>query len=52
MVSRPVFDEGLVTYGFVNRTGHLTGENEYPLFRVLKGPGDGPEPDGTEGDAV
>ena len=49
VVSRPVFDEGLVTYGFVNRTGHLTGENEYPLFRVLKGPGDGPEPDGTEG---
>lgn len=49
MVSRPVFDESVRCYGFVNRTSHLTGENPYPLFKVLRGPGDGETPNGTEG---
>ena len=49
VVSRPVFDESVRCYGFVNRTSHLTGENPYPLFKVLRGPGDGETPNGTEG---
>ena len=49
VVSCPVFDESVRCYGFINRTAHLTGENPYPLFRVLRGPGDGETPTGTEG---
>lgn len=49
VVSSPVFDESVRCYGFINRTAHLTGENPYPLFRVLRGPGDGETPTGTEG---
>ena len=44
VVSSPVFDESVRCYGFINRTAHLTGENPYPLFRVLRGPGDGETP--------
>ena len=49
VVARAAFDPELVTYGFVNRTAHLVGENTHPLFRVLRGPGDGAAPDGLEG---
>lgn len=49
VVSRPVFNDSLLCYGFVNRTSHMVGENTSPLFRVLRGPGDGETPDGMEG---
>lgn len=49
VVSRCVFDRQLMTYGFVNRTGWLVGENPSPLFEVVSGPGDGEQPDGKEG---
>lgn len=49
VVAHPAFDPGLTTYGFVNRTAHLMGENQNPLFQVIQGPGDGPEASGVEG---
>lgn len=49
VVAHPVFDPQLTSYGFVNRTAHLVGENPSPLFRVVQGPGDGAQPDGAEG---
>ena len=49
VVSRPMFDEQIVCYGFINRTAHIIGENRYPLFRVLKGPGDNEGTGETEG---
>ena len=48
-VAHAVFDENLRTYGFINRTAHLIGENHYPLFTLEKGLSDGRDPDGFEG---
>ena len=41
VISRPVFDESIVVYGFINRTSHMVGENKYPLFKVISGSCDG-----------
>ncbi len=49
VVAHPAFDESLTSYGFVNRTSHIVGENPCPLFRVVKGCGDGTEASGAEG---
>ena len=39
----------IVSYGFINRTSHLVGENEYPLFRIQRGLSDTIETGGSEG---
>lgn len=49
VLSHPVFEPGLYCYGFVNRTAHIIGENRFPLFRVVKGPGDSDAAGDTEG---
>lgn len=49
VVGRCTFDPEILTYGFVNRTQYIEGNNDRPLFTVLAGPGDGKEPDGKEG---
>ncbi len=49
VLSHPVFREELTCYGFVNRTSHIVGENRFPLFRLIKGPGDSDAAGGTEG---
>ncbi len=41
VVAHTRFDPSLRTYGFVNRTAYLVGENTHPLFDVQIGPGDG-----------
>jgi len=47
--SRCSFDESIRTYGFINRTQHILGENSCPLFLVDKGACDGTEQTGREG---
>ena len=49
VVARAAFDPHLITYGFINRTAYIIGENKHPLFQVIQGPGDGESPDGLEG---
>lgn len=44
-----ISDPSIRTYGFVNRTQFIEGKNLHPLFRALRGPGDGEQPDGWEG---
>ena len=46
---RCAFDENIRTYGFINRTQHIIGENTCPLFRVEQGACDGTEQSGVEG---
>ncbi|MEG1994043.1 MAG: hypothetical protein RR048_03970, partial [Oscillospiraceae bacterium] len=43
------FDENIKTYGFINRTAHLVGENKFPLFKLEKGLSDTEEKGGFEG---
>lgn len=49
MIGHPDYDTEETVYGFANRTAYLQGENQYPLFSVLTGFGDGKTPDGKEG---
>lgn len=49
VVAKATFDPELTTYGFINRTAHIVGKVDCPLFQVVQGPGDGKEPGGTEG---
>ncbi len=46
---RCTFDESVRTYGFINRTQHILGENTYPLFKIERGACDGTEASGLEG---
>lgn len=46
------WDEGvseIISYGFINRTSHLVGENEYPWFKITSGLSDTVETGGYEG---
>lgn len=49
VVARATFDPELISYGFINRTQHIVGENLYPLFQTVSGASDGEKPDGWEG---
>lgn len=42
-------ESDIMTYGFVNRTHYISGENEHPLFKVLKGAGDGEGEESEDG---
>ena len=46
---RCCFDQTVQTYGFINRTQHIVGENTYPLFQIEQGACDGTEATGVEG---
>ncbi len=35
-----LIDEGSLSYGYINRTAHIIGENKHPLFQVIIGCGD------------
>lgn len=48
-VATLTFNEDIKTYGFINRTAHLVGENKYPLFKLEKGLSDTQESGGYEG---
>ncbi len=49
-ICTPLFaDETVRTYGFINRTAHIVGENKHPLFRVISGLSDGRDKTGFEG---
>lgn len=49
VVAHPSFDPGITTYGFINRTAHIVGESEYPLFHLLRGHGDNDRNTAVEG---
>lgn len=55
VVGKLITDGGvsdITTYGFINRTHYIDGVNKYPLFKVIKGAGDGAgeaSADGFEG---
>ena len=40
VVSQAEFDENIITYGFINRTAYIENNNEYPLFKILRGAGE------------
>ncbi len=42
-------ESDIMTYGFVNRTHYISGKNQYPLFKVLKGAGDGEGEESADG---
>lgn len=52
VVGKFMTDEGesdILTYGFVNRTHCILGENKHPLFKVLKGAGDSEGDESSDG---
>ncbi len=42
-------ESDIMTYGFVNRTHYISGKNKHPLFKVLKGAGDGEGDESEDG---
>lgn len=49
VVGRALTKGSPTCYGFINRTAHIDGECETPLFELLYGPGDNEKPAKTEG---
>ena len=41
VLAHPVFAPETASYGFINRTAHIHGNDRDPLFTVVKGAGDG-----------
>lgn len=41
VLAHPIFAPETASYGFINRTAHIHGNDRDPLFTVVKGAGDG-----------